>query len=962
MTYGRKYPSIGVLIDYMNGFAGGYEEQLRKAFTELAERRKIQVFMMYGRGLDDPHPPARAHNTLFTMASPRRLDGAILLSSSLSAHCGVDRLLQLAEDLQPLPLCSVALELPGVPTVLVDGERAINELVDHMITQHQRSRFAFIGGVPGNPESRDRRAALKSCLQRHGLTLRPEWDLDGDFTAQGAAFATAKILATSELPDAIVAASDTMALSVVRTLQERGIDVPGRVSVTGFDDLGVSPRANPPLTTVAQPFHALAARAVDTILVQLHGGDAPSVIRLPAKPMFRRSCGCGFRPLAGPSSAPGPVSSAASHLERRRKQLTSYLEHSMACTRWDAEHQAGQVIDALTSDLTDKPGSLLSWIQATLQKHSADTEICRALQDAIACLRQEFRAVSSPELEDVWHEARDLIGRAEASWQAQHRITLDEMNWNLLVAAERTAGSLDLDALAIGLLASLPNLGVQTAYLSHFAEGPTGRLTSFLSMEDSRELDLVERSFDRELLIPPEATDVPGAYMVFPIVFETEVFGVAVYRFESNDPPVQLILRDQLAPALRAVRMHAEIVHRTREHERSLGEKVATAKRMESLSALAGGVAHDLNNTLGPIVALPELLEAQLEGKISDPKLMTQVAADLTMIKTAALRTAQTVRNLLALGRQGRTRKAPVDIGEIVNGCLRANPLAQVPGADARIRVLTELSAARLTVKGAENQLVRAVENLIRNAIEAIANEGTITIRTDRKRLTSAHSGYEVVAPGEYVLLTVSDTGSGISPEAMMQIFEPFFSTKKAAEQSGTGLGLAIVHGVIKEHEGYLDVTSSDAGTTFTCYIPFERVMLESAPPRSDVPVGKARVLVVDDEPSQRLTAERVLRHLGYDVDVVPNEEDAIRYFESVRSGLIPPYDVVILDVLLGGGADGLQLREQLQSIAPGFRTILASGHASQEHRAAAKARGLPWLPKPYTLDLLARRVQAELR
>ena len=120
----RKYPSIAVLIDYMNGFAGGYEEQLRLAFTALAERRGIEIFVFYGRGLDDPNPIARTHNAVFTMASSKRLDGMILLSSSLSAFCGPDRLLEVAEQLQPLPLVSVALELPGIPSVVIDSEVA----------------------------------------------------------------------------------------------------------------------------------------------------------------------------------------------------------------------------------------------------------------------------------------------------------------------------------------------------------------------------------------------------------------------------------------------------------------------------------------------------------------------------------------------------------------------------------------------------------------------------------------------------------------------------------------------------------------------------------------------------------------------------------------------------------------------------------------------------------------------
>jgi CheY-like chemotaxis protein len=225
-------------------------------------------------------------------------------------------------------------------------------------------------------------------------------------------------------------------------------------------------------------------------------------------------------------------------------------------------------------------------------------------------------------------------------------------------------------------------------------------------------------------------------------------------------------------------------------------------------------------------------------------------------------------------------------------------------------------------------------------------------------------SGYETIAAGDYAAVSVSDTGTGIAAEEIGRIFEPFYSTKRLHDGSGTGLGLAVVHGVVKEHEGYLNVESAAGrGTTFTLY--FRRS--DAAPPRAQpsiAPRGSARILVVDDEALQLRAARRVLTHLGYEVTTLSRGRAAYELFvEAARAARLPqsPYDLVIMDVVLNEAEDGLQILERIQRLFPGQRALVTSGHAPPERGERAAERGFDWLAKPYTHDGLARAVHAAL-
>jgi len=272
-------------------------------------------------------------------------------------------------------------------------------------------------------------------------------------------------------------------------------------------------------------------------------------------------------------------------------------------------------------------------------------------------------------------------------------------------------------------------------------------------------------------------------------------------------------------------------------------------------------------------------------------------------------------------------------------------------------------------VLASEPHLVRAIGNLVRNASEAISGSGHIQVRTRPVSLSALLGAYELIPPGDYATVVVADTGAGIGPSDLSRIFEPFFSRKRLADTSGSGLGLAIVHGVVKEHGGFVDVTSKiGEGTTFTLFFPRSAGAPISERASTAAPGGSARILIIDDEPIQLQAAKRVLRHLGYQVDTLQSGTEALARFTNefrnrAASGSLPPgpppYDLLIVDYALNETENGLETLLKIRQLFPHQRGIMVSGHGRAEHEGSGSS--VTWLPKPYSAEALARVVKRAL-
>ncbi len=960
-----------MLLDHLNSFSGGYEAQLRDAIHAKCREAGHHLLLVYGGPVEAPQPPDAADNAIYALLRPDSADGVIVVSSLLSTYSGPGGVGRLAARLAHPVMCSIGIELAGVPSLVLDNRPGMEAVVEHLIRDHGRRKLAFLAGTPENPEATARLEAYQAVLNRHGIAVDPRRIARGHFRANSAKVAMEEIFASGVEIDGVVAANDEMATGAIDLLRKRGLRVPQDVPVTGFDDLVLARLGNPPLTTVAQQFEEVADWAVRTIEEQLAGRAVRPYTQIGARLVRRQSCGCGHtahRPDSPelPPNHPSPEVSVTERLEALGPALAEILGAGFS----DGAAAATRLLDALAAELQGKGEAFQEAIFGLLDSAGTDNEREQLLHGAICYLREEVRGWSSLPVERVLFDGLKLVALSTTTSQMQHRLLLDENYLRLLGVGEQASIAFDLASLRGALVKGLPSAGVHTAYLACVAGDAREVLRLAMCLRDGRLLESDDGDYPASQLVPPGALtdDRRESLLVLPLAFENQLLGVIAFSYADGNNGYEAF-RNEIAAALKSIRLREELVQTSMLHERSVQERLAATKRMEALSVLAGGVAHDLNNALGPLVALPDVILAQLCERPEQTLPHRELRADVEAIKVAALRAAQTIKDLLTLGRQGRTAKENLDLNQVVNSCWANGSLRFVGEGKARVDMLAELSTTPLCVRGSESQLARAVDNLIRNAVDAVAGNGDVVgksakvvIKTADVDLPAPRAGYEIIPAGRYATLSVSDDGCGIGPQELSRVFEPFFTKKRVNETSGSGLGLAIVHGVVKEHEGFIDVVSAPGlGTTISLYLP-----LVDGPARTEsvaaAPRGSARILIVDDEPIQLRTGRRVLTSLGYEVEVMESGLDAYELFSRAAASGQSPFDLVIMDMVMGEALDGLQIIEQIHRLFPAQKVIVASGHAPIERAELAVQKDLTWLGKPYGMEALANTVQKVLR
>jgi DNA-binding LacI/PurR family transcriptional regulator/signal transduction histidine kinase/DNA-binding NarL/FixJ family response regulator len=963
-----------VLLDHLNAFSGGYEAQLRDAIHAKCRRAGHHLLLVYGGPVEAPQPLDAADNAIYELLRPDSVDGVIVVSSLLSTYAGPGGVARLFDRFGSATRCSVGIELPGVPSLVLDNLPGMQVVVEHLVRDHGCRKIAFLGGTPRNPEAEVRAEAYRTVLARHGIAFDPALTAPGYFRPNSAKAAMEEILARGVEIDAVVAANDEMATGAIDVLRKRGLRVPQDIPVTGFDDLMLARLGDPPLTTVAQPFDEVADWAVRAIEDQNAGRSVPACTQVAARFVRRQSCGCGYEayrrdgpplPVTRPDLRSTAGSPEAGSLVDRLETLSPVLAGLLGTGFSSGAAAAARLLAGLRAETGGRRGAFQEAVVALLENAGSDNERQRMLHSAICYLRDELRAWSNLELERVLFDGLNLVALSNTTSQMQHRLLLDENYLRLLGVGEQASIAFDLASLRDALVKGLPSAGVRTAYLACVTGASRTALHPVMCLHDGELRDGDGTDYPASQLLPPGALsdDARETFLVLPLALGSQLLGIIAFNY-SDGINGYAAFRNEIAAALKSIRLREELVQTSLLHDRSVQERLAATKRMEALSVLAGGVAHDLNNALGPLVALPDVILAQLaEGQAGgggDPG--RDLRADVESIKVAALRAAQTIKDLLTLGRQGRVAKEILDVNRVIKSCWANSSLRFVEEERSRVNLIADLSATPLMVRGSESQLARAVDNLIRNAVEAIGAGGEVVVKSAKVDVLEPRAGYELVPAGRYATLSVSDDGCGIAPHELGQVFEPFFSKKRAQETSGSGLGLSIVHGVVKEHEGFIDVTSKpDVGTTIVLYFPIVDGAERTARP-AGAPRGSARILIVDDEAIQLRTGRRVLVRLGYDVEVMDSGLGAYELFSHAAAAGQSPFDLVIMDVVLGETLDGVQIIEQIRRLFPAQKVVVVSGHAPTERAELAVRKGLAWLSKPYDIDTLAQTVERVLR
>ncbi len=390
--------------------------------------------------------------------------------------------------------------------------------------------------------------------------------------------------------------------------------------------------------------------------------------------------------------------------------------------------------------------------------------------------------------------------------------------------------------------------------------------------------------------------------------------------------------------------------------KRQLEVRLQQARKMEAIGTLAGGVAHDLNNILSGIVSYPELLIMDLPPE-------SHLRKPLLTMKRSGEKAAAIVQDLLTLARRGVAVSEAVDLNRIVAEYLESPEFEKLMQYHPHIRIKTRLESSLPTVVGSPVHLSKCLMNLVSNAAEAMPVEGQITICTRRRQVRAPiKNGVDIanIAPGRYVILSVTDTGTGISTQDLERIFEPFY-TKKVMGRSGTGLGMAVVWGTVKDHSGFIDIDSTEGrGTTFTLFFPASETPV-AAPAEhtglSELSGSGESILVVDDMPEQREIASSLLKKLGYQVATAASGEEAVDYLKTRR------VDLLVLDMIMDPGIDGLETYRRILELHPGQRAVIASGFSETVRiREIQQLGGGGYIKKPYSLEKIGKAIKAELQ
>ena len=404
----------------------------------------------------------------------------------------------------------------------------------------------------------------------------------------------------------------------------------------------------------------------------------------------------------------------------------------------------------------------------------------------------------------------------------------------------------------------------------------------------------------------------------------------------------RVFLDDQGRP-IRAVGISLDVTER-----HALEAQFQQAQKMEAVGRLAGGVAHDFNNLLTAILGYCELLLDGIDP--ADPR-----QGDIAEIQKAGLSAAGLTRQLLAFSRKEIIQPTLLDMNAVVGG-MRAM-LGRLIGED--VRIVLALRPHLASVKSDRGQLEQIVMNLAVNARDAMPRGGTLTIETANVELDENYPRTHLaVQPGPYVVLTVTDSGTGMSREVQARLFEPFFTTKAVGK--GTGLGLATVHGIVTRSGGTVNVYSeAGRGTSIKVYLPRADVAAEVAevPAAVALPAGGVQtVLVVEDEEGLRELTRRLLERQGYTVLTAEGADEAVRLFEEN-----PSIDVLLTDVVMPG-ASGPELTLRLVEKSPGLKVIYMSGYTEDAivHHEVLNP-GIAFLHKPFTSESLGRKLREVL-
>lgn len=928
---------------------------------DIARERDVNVLNLVGSRLRPSGVSEAPAQVMFDLVDPAMLDGLVVFSEMLYHFISVSALKQFLKRFDSVPMTSIGV-VEGIPSVMLDKELGMQQIIDHLIEAHGYRRLAYLSGPAGEQTAEALYHGYLKALEKHGIPFEPALVTPNqpDWGEQIGIDGVQVLLDERNLRprldfECLVGCGDREGLAAVEALQSRGVRVPYDVAVTGFNNIEQTHLAPVSLTTGDRRIGEVARRATEMLLDMLAGHPVPQREILQPGLVVRRSCGCIpaiVRQAASPPTIPLTPPDATPHSASPHWDKEQIAAEITGGGHPDAlghipnlhPHWAEHLLDAFLAELGgDSAGQFLTVLEEILhQVMSADHRVT-AWQGVLSAMRRSIRphlrdASAVKQAEDLWQQARALLGDFTERDQGYRRLNEAEQVQIINSITQILMTTFDIDEIMDVLAHDLPQLGISGCYLSLYEDPatPTGWARLLLAYDELGRIPIQPggKRFPSRNLVPPEflRTDWRRDLVALPLHFHEEQLGFVLMETGPRDGNIYEALRMQISSALKG----AILVTRNEELYQAAVEARKTAESANEMkSRFLSTVSHELRTPLSLIVGTIEMqLREEADSAVPLPE---RYCHDLQSIRSSAQYLNHLIGDVLDLAsdqaEQLRLVRQQLRLADVLAEVITlGEAMAHEKGLAWHNDVPDDLPH----VWGDRTRLQQVVLNLISNAVK-FTQSGTITLWVEVGK--------------DQLVVAVSDTGVGIPAAEQTIIFDEFYQSERTTGQGfgGMGLGLAISRRLVELHGGQMGVLSTGTdGSGATAYFTLPIIACEgdeTTPPAD----RSGTVLILTEQGADNNPLYEHLVSRGFTVEIVDVDTSANWLAQIV----ISPPGAVVLDYE-PSGERGWELMRSLREnlLTQDIPVVFYTPSDDLDHGAVLE---LDYLIKPVSPPVLAR-------
>ncbi|MCK4906840.1 MAG: substrate-binding domain-containing protein [Spirochaetes bacterium] len=834
-AFKKHRPTIALLI---NNLRDRYSIKLWPGVEDCANERDINLHIFTGETINSPYGFGYQHNLIYDLVNKRNIDAILMATGTLSNFINEKEFAEFYNKFSPIPIISIGLKLPNIPSVLVENKTGMRESILHLIQVHKYKKIAFIRGPKTNYEAEERFQAYKNVLTECKIPINDKLIKFGDFTPQSGLKAVNQLIDENKLNfDAIALANDDMALGALEALKTRKISVPGNIAIVGFDNLGETEFIKVPLTTVNQPLYELGRKATEIAVDLIDGKLVPETMILPTKLKIRSSCGCISQSIkmieSDVNNIELNIKTNKNNIEKQEEWLIGkILEFSRDSRNQPVEIEAW-VMEALKLK-NSNPGEefSLNFLKTLSKFLSNDSTLginVSYWQNIITLLSNHilFNIDDNSLIHDtdiLFHMARVLIGEMLQLKHAVRGVQIGKHFYTAIEAVQALMSSRDVEKLMDTINQEIPSLGIESCYISLYPKEVPRKRNIKWKMPEKINLLLARNKSGRKTiqkkskeyltkdLLPEGLLPNNRRYTIIikPLFVRQDQLGIIILEIGPKEGIIYETLRLQISSTLKSIYLFEGISMAENNALEANERLIDTNEKLKELNSLRTkfftNVSHELRTPLTLILGPVESLLFGDYGKTIDTN------NDIFhSIMYNASNLLKLINNLLDYSK--------IEAGKMLVNYTKTNISNLLQFYMLNIRSAAESKGLKIEyIDNTEglianidrNLFQKAVFNLLSNALKFTAKGGSITLSLNSKK--------------ETFVIEVHDSGIGISHKDISVIFSRFGQAgdSESHNNQGTGIGLTLTKEIVELHGGTISVISQKGiGTTFTVKIPY---------------------------------------------------------------------------------------------------------------------------------------------